>query len=142
MRQALFAIFFVSGAAALVFENLWFRQAGLAFGNSVWASSLVLASFMAGLAAGAALCAHAEARFPRPLRAYVYLEILVAALGFALVVALPRVGSLMAPLLAPLADRPALLNAGRLGAAYLLLVAPSTAMGMTLPLFARALAHD
>lgn len=42
MTIVLCAIFFVSGASSLVFENLWFRQAGLAFGNSVWASSLVL----------------------------------------------------------------------------------------------------
>src|SRR5687767_7906508 len=45
-------IFFLSGAAALLFETLWFRLAGLVFGNSVWAASLVLASFMGGLALG------------------------------------------------------------------------------------------
>jgi hypothetical protein len=27
---------FASGAAALLFETLWFRQAGLVLGNSVW----------------------------------------------------------------------------------------------------------
>jgi len=51
------AIFFVSGAAGLIFEALWFRQTGLTFGNSVTASSLVLASFMSGLALGSALVA-------------------------------------------------------------------------------------
>ena len=55
MTAAVCLIFFLSGAAALLFETLWFRQAGLVFGNSVWASSLVLASFMAGLALGNAL---------------------------------------------------------------------------------------
>jgi len=49
------AAFFASGASALIFETLWFRQAGLAFGNSIWASSLVLSGFMAGLALGNAL---------------------------------------------------------------------------------------
>ena len=48
----LYAIFFASGASALIFETLWFRQAGLAFGNSIWASSLVLSGFMGGLALG------------------------------------------------------------------------------------------
>ena len=42
MALILCGIFFLSGASALVFETLWFHQAGLAFGNSVWASSLVL----------------------------------------------------------------------------------------------------
>jgi predicted membrane-bound spermidine synthase len=52
MTTLLCAIFFLSGASALLFETLWFNQAGLVFGNSVWASSLVLAAFMAGLAMG------------------------------------------------------------------------------------------
>lgn len=30
-------IFFLSGASALIFETLWFHQAGLVFGNGVWA---------------------------------------------------------------------------------------------------------
>ena len=34
-------IFVLSGIAALIFETLWFRQAGIAFGNSVWAGALV-----------------------------------------------------------------------------------------------------
>ncbi len=58
MRRILYAIFFLSGAAALLFETLWFRQAGLAFGYSVWAWSLVLSSFMAGLALGNGLARH------------------------------------------------------------------------------------
>ena len=49
--------FFVSGAASLVFETLWFHQAGLALGNTVWASSLVLAGFMGGLGLGNGLAA-------------------------------------------------------------------------------------
>jgi spermidine synthase len=57
MRVALTAIFTFSGASALIFEVLWFRQAGLAFGNSIWASSLVLSAFMGGLALGNALAA-------------------------------------------------------------------------------------
>ena len=42
MTALLCVLFFLSGVAALLFETLWFRQAGLAFGNGVWASSLVL----------------------------------------------------------------------------------------------------
>ena len=56
-RGILCGVFFVSGAAGLIFEALWFRQAGLAFGNGVTAASLVLASFMGGLALGSALVA-------------------------------------------------------------------------------------
>jgi spermidine synthase len=60
VTPALVCVVFVSGAAALIFETLWFRQAGLMFGNSVWATSVVTASFMAGLALGNALAADAS----------------------------------------------------------------------------------
>ena len=60
-----------AGAAALLFETLWF-QAGLAR-RAVWAASLITASFMAGLAAGNAGCRwgrHCSGRWPstRPWR--------------------------------------------------------------------------
>jgi hypothetical protein len=60
--------FFLFGAAALLFETLWFRLAGLVFGNGVWAASVVLASFMGGLALGDTLAARHGPRLRRPLR--------------------------------------------------------------------------
>ncbi|HEU5245777.1 MAG TPA: hypothetical protein VFU09_01680, partial [Candidatus Udaeobacter sp.] len=42
-------VLFLSGVGALIFETLWLRLSGLAFGNSVWATALILSSFMAGL---------------------------------------------------------------------------------------------
>src|SRR5690242_21897114 len=79
------AAFCASGAAGLAFETLWFHQAGLAFGNSIWASSLVLAGFMLGLAFGNALAARVSDRIARPVRAYALLELGVALSGVALV---------------------------------------------------------
>jgi predicted membrane-bound spermidine synthase len=45
-------VFFVSGAAGLIFEMVWFHRCALVFGNSVWAATIVLSSFMGGLAIG------------------------------------------------------------------------------------------
>src|SRR6266705_7004261 len=45
-------ILFLSGIGALIFETLWLRLCGLAFGNSVWAAALILSSFMAGWVSG------------------------------------------------------------------------------------------
>jgi spermidine synthase len=136
-------IFFHSGAAALVFETLWFRQAGLAFGNSVWASSIVLASFMAGLALGNALAARYAHRVRRPVRAFALLELVVATSGMALVWVLPGLGAALTPVLRPFFDAPWTLNALRGVATFLVLLLPATAMGATLPLLVKALrAHD
>jgi spermidine synthase len=139
MTALLCAIFFLSGAAALLFESLWFRQAGLAFGNGVVASSVVLGSFMAGLALGNGIAARARGRFLRPVTAYAVLELVIAATGVTLVFGLPELGRLFAPLARPLVDAPLLHNLLRLGLAFALLLVPATAMGLTLPLLVQAL---
>jgi predicted membrane-bound spermidine synthase len=134
---ALCVIFLLSGAAALVFETLWFRQAGLALGHTVWASALVTASFMAGLAIGNAAVARLGRRASRPLAAYAALELLVGVTGIGLVLLFPLVGKALAPLMGSLGG--AALNALRIAVSFALLLVPSTAMGATLPLLAGAL---
>jgi predicted membrane-bound spermidine synthase len=139
MSIPLSALFFVSGFSALVFETLWFRQTGLVLGNSIWASSIIWASFMAGLALGSALAARWGERIVRPLRAYAILEGVVAVTGLAIVVLLPSLPRLLAPVLGPFLDRPVLLNSARVTIAFALLLVPATAMGATLPVLTRAL---
>lgn len=133
------ALFFASGASALLFETLWFRQAGLVFGNSVWASTLVLSSFMAGLALGNGLTARFGGRARRPIRVYGLLELIVAGTGVALVLLLPALTGLLAPLFRPFIDVPWVINPLRLGVSFGLLAIPATAMGATLPILVRAL---
>ena len=139
MSAWLCLVFFLSGAAALLFETLWFRQASLAFGNSIWASSLVLAGFMAGLALGNTLAARFGHRITQPVRLYGALEIVIGATGFGLVLGLPALTPWTAPLLGPFLDQPWILNPLRLATATGLLLFPTTAMGATLPLLVAAL---
>jgi spermidine synthase len=142
MPVLLSAVFFLSGASALIFETLWFRQAGLAFGNSIWASSLVLSGFMTGLALGNALAARAGDRLSNPVRVYALAEAAIAITGVGLVYLFPVLGAALAPMFRPLLDHPWALNPLRLLVAFVLLVIPSTAMGITLPLLTRALLKD
>lgn len=141
MRPALAAVFFLSGAAALLFETLWFRQALLAFGSSVWASSLVLSSFMAGMALGNAGAARLGPRVARPGRLYAALEVLIAILGVGLVALLPRLGPLLAPVFGAVLDVDLAVQPLRFAVAFVLLLGPSAAMGATLPLLVRALSR-
>lgn len=143
MIAVLYTIFFASGTSALIFETLWFRQAGLALGNSVWASSLVLAGFMGGLAMGNAVAARYGARLGNPVRAYAIAEAAIALTGVGLVYLFPILGVALAPWLRPLLDLPWILNPLRLVIAFVLLLIPSTAMGITLPVLTKALmGHD
>ena len=132
-RAALPVIFFVSGAAALLFETLWFRLTGLTFGNTAWASAIVLAAFMAGLAIGNAI----SLRLRGTLRVYAALELSIALSGLALVFALGSTQTWFVPLFRVLP-----LNATRLVLAFLLLIVPTTLMGATLPTVVRALSES
>jgi predicted membrane-bound spermidine synthase len=134
--------FFLSGAAALVFEGLWFRLARLAFGSSLTACAVVLASFMAGLAIGNALVAWRGQRARSPIRLYAALELLIGGTGLAVVGALPHLAGWLAPLLGALASASTAIDLLRFGLSFVLLLVPSTAMGATLPLLMAALSSS
>ena len=142
MNAMLSAIFFLSGSAALLFESLWFRQAGIAFGNSVWASALVLSSFMTGIALGNGLAARYGVAVGRPVRVYALLEIAVAVTGLGLVVLLPELGGMLAPVFRPFMDHGAVLHPLRFLVSFVLLLVPACAMGATLPLLVKALTRE
>jgi len=142
VTAALCAVFFVSGAAALAFEVLWFHQAALALGSSVSASSAVLAGYMTGLGLGSALAGRFGDRLRDPLRAFALLELAAGVAGIALVLGLPALAGPVAGLTAPLAGWPAALALARWALACALLLIPTTAMGATLPLLVRSAVHE
>jgi spermidine synthase len=126
-------VLFLSGTGALIFETLWLRLSGLAFGNSIWSAALILSSFMAGLALGNALAASSRIRRWRPLHFYAVLELLVAFLGCTIVFTLPIVGDLMRPMWQMLWNYQPTLLGLRFVVSFLILLVPTTAMGLTLP---------
>ena len=133
-RVAVFCgVLFLSGTGALIFETLWLRLSGLAFGNSIWAAALILSSFMAGLALGNALAASSRIRRWRPLHFYAVLEVLVAFFGCTIVFGLPVVGDLMRPVWQMLWNYQPTLLGLRFVVSFLILLVPTTAMGLTLP---------
>src|SRR5439155_6503475 len=126
-------ILFLSGIGALIFEILWLRLSGLAFGNSVWAAALILSSFMAGLALGNAIAASSRVRRWRPLHLYAVLELFVAFFGCTIVFGLPVLGEWMRPIWQTLWNyQPTLLGLLFI-VSFLVLLVPTTAMGLTLP---------
>jgi spermidine synthase len=133
-RVAVFCvILFLSGIGALIFETLWLRLSGLAFGNSIWAAALILSSFMAGLALGNALAASSRIWRWRPLHFYAALELLVAFFGCTIVFGLPVLGDLLRPVWQMLWNYQPMLLGLRFVVSFLILLLPTTAMGLTLP---------
>ena len=103
-----FGILFLSGIGALIFETLWLR-----LGNGVAASSKV--------------------RRWRPLHLYAVLKLAVASFGCTIVFDLPLLGGLMRPIWQMLWNYQPTVIGLRFVLSFLILLVPTTAMGLTLP---------
>ena len=69
---------FLSGFAALIYQVLWMKQAGLLFGNTSQAAGATLTSFFAGLAVGSWVLGKRVSTHPNPMRTYAWLEVGIA----------------------------------------------------------------
>ena len=97
----LFLVFFLSGLSGLIYQVAWVRQFGIAFGSTIHTTSLVVALFMLGLGGGSYLAGlWADRRYARApdslLSAYGVFELLIAGLGLAASLVLPRLQTLAA----------------------------------------------
>jgi spermidine synthase len=97
----LLLLFFLSGISGLIYQVVWVREFGTAFGSTIHTTSLVVAIFMLGLGVGSYVCGRwADRRYARApdslLRAYGMAELVIAALGVAVALTLPYVGSIAA----------------------------------------------
>lgn len=138
VRRAVFlAAYGLSGAAALLYQVLWSRLLTLHLGHTVAAVGTVLAAFMGGLAAGAAVAGRAAPRIG-PARALVVYAALEAVIGVCALV-LPAGLAALGPLLrAAYADGTGQWFAlARVITSLLLVAVPAIAMGATLPMAVR-----
>lgn len=134
-------LFFLSGAAALVYEIAWSRQIGLLFGHTVYAAAITLGAYFAGMAVGYGLAARWAASIRRPLFGYGIAELAVAAWALLTpqlvsMLELPALSSLISP-----AD-PLLQLAVRSLVAFCMLMPATVALGATLPLIAEHLHRE
>ncbi len=139
-RRAVFALFFFSGIAGLVYQVLWLRRLSLVFGVTVYAASTVLAAFMAGLAIGSLLAGHVLRRRIPPLLAFGAAEILIGLTGLASPYFLSAASVLYGALQAAAPESLGLLTVARLASSLAILVVPTALMGMTLPLLSASVA--
>jgi spermidine synthase len=128
-----YLIFTASGATALVYQVIWSRWLGLLFGNTTTSISIVLGSFMLGLALGSWGAGRFLHRIRNPVRAYAYVELGIG------------IFALCFPLLSRLTDHIFTLAVStetsiafsiftRALLAIMLLLLPTSFMGATLPL--------
>ena len=75
LRHLVYVVFVVSGLTGLTYQVIWARWLGLVFGSTSASVSIVLSSFMLGLALGSWLAGRWLPRCATPLRAYGWLEL-------------------------------------------------------------------
>lgn len=139
-RAVLFAVFFFSSAAGLVYEIVWVRRLALVFGSTTLAVSTVLAAFMGGLALGSFLIGrYADRHCGKAIRLYGALEICIALFAAAMPWLFRAVEAVYLPLAPALGESPRAFFAVQFLLVGAVLAVPTAMMGGTLPLLSRAL---
>jgi spermidine synthase len=138
LLPVLIGLVFGSGASALIYQVLWLRVLGLVFGVTVYAATAVLASFMAGLSLGSALAGRFAERTSSPLRLFGVVEIGIGVLAFATQWLFAAATPLYVHLQGWLPDGFLVQTGLRFLGSLLVLLGPTTLMGMTLPLVLKA----
>ena len=137
----IYLMFFLSGAAALIYQVVWVRSLTLIFGGSHLAVTTVLSIFMAGLAIGGYAIGRYVDNVKKPLRLYGMLELGIALSAILFVGLMNIYPSIYIPLARGRDDSPLYLSIIRILFSILALIVPTTLMGGTLPVLSRFLSH-
>ena len=143
LRTALVYLFFIlSGVCGLIYEVVWDRYLMTFIGVSTYAHTVVLATFMGGLALGAWLLGKVADRTKNGLRLYAWLEVGIGAYALLFPHLFHHVGDLYVAVAREVYPATGPLTALRFGICSLLLLPPTVAMGGTLPVLTRYLTRS
>ncbi len=139
---AVLLFFFVSGACGLMYQVVWTRQLVLLVGTRAHAVSMVLGIFFLGLGLGSYWGGRVADRTARPLAWYAGIEAVIGVWALLAALLMHPAESAAVALLRAAGGAPLAGTLARGLMAMLLLLAPVTLMGATLPLLARFTTAD
>jgi len=137
--EILYLLFFFTGSSGLIYQVVWGRLFGLIFGNTVFASSTVLAAYFAGLALGGYLGGRYIAERNDGLRVYGLLELGVGVFGASMPLIVRAVAGIYGWIYRGFEPSFAVLTGIRLLLSLLALIAPCLLIGATLPVVSKYL---
>jgi len=132
-----YLIFFLSGAAALMYEVVWVRSLSLIFGGTHLAVTTVLSVFMGGLALGSFLIGKRVDGLKNPFRFYALLEIGIALFAVIFIILMKVYPAIYVFLVQGRENASIYIAFIRVLFAFAALIGPTTLMGGTLPLLTR-----
>ncbi len=133
----IYLLFFLSGAAALVYQVVWVRALTLVFGGSHLAVTAVLSIFMGGLALGGYAVGRRVDRVAKPLRLYGFLELGIAASALLFAGLMTIYPAIYVALARGHDDSALYLTFVRMVFSVVALIVPTVLMGGTLPVLSR-----
>ena len=133
-------LFLASGAIALMYEVVWARMMGQIFGSTALAVGTVLAAWMSGMALGAWKLGRRADNHPNGLRLYAWLEIGIALTALGAHFLIHHLGTAHQLIYQWTGSSTWLFGGTRFLLAFLIIMAPTTLMGATLPVLVRFLA--
>lgn len=128
--------FFLCGALSMGYEVYWTRVLVLVIGPSVYAFTLMLTAFLAGLSLGSIAIAPWLRRTKDHMLLFGGLELFVALSSLATMLLFSRYPYWFVRLSHSLADRPLLFDGARFGFSLLTMLLPTLAMGAAFPVVA------
>jgi spermidine synthase len=133
-------LFLTSGATALLYQVAFGKKLATIYGATAYAVSAVLAAFMGGLAMGSFLGGRWAGKVRRPLMIYGIAEILVGVVCALTPSFFDAVASAYRGLVLRMPDSLAFVTATRAALTAIVVIVPTIAMGITMPMLARAVA--
>jgi len=133
-------LFLTSGATALLYQVAFGKKLSTIYGATAYAVSAVLAAFMGGLALGSHLGGRYANHVKRPLFVYGVAEALVGVVCAMTPLFFDVVAGAYRALIAAMPDSLVAVTVVRAALTAAVVVVPTIAMGVTMPMLARALA--
>jgi spermidine synthase len=132
-RWPLYTLFFLSGVSGLIYETVWLRILTRVVGNTIYATSIVLAAFMAGMAVGSYVIGRYASGVKNQLRLYAFLEFGVGLTAVGLTAVLLRLTPFYQVVYDAIHGNRVSLTVVQSSMAFALMLVPASLMGGTLP---------
>lgn len=91
---AMLALFVGSGAAALIYQVVWFQILSLVIGSSTVSLGVLLGTFMGGMCLGSLLLPRVVSAAHHPLKVYGLMELAIGGIGLLVLATVPLIGNL------------------------------------------------
>lgn len=130
---SILALFVGSGAAALIYQVVWFQMLSLVIGSSTVSLGVLLGTFMGGMCLGSLLLPRLVSAVHHPLKVYGLMELAIGAIGLLVLAIVPLISGLYTAW----AGTGAFSMVLRSIVAAVCLLPPTLLMGATLPAVAR-----